>query len=64
VNNRLRVGIAGCGFIGRKREQALDGDEFVGAYDLDPASVAALDAADPDFATLRCIDDHLYRRGR
>ena len=27
MNDRLRVGIAGCGFIGRRREQALDGDD-------------------------------------
>jgi predicted dehydrogenase len=33
----LRVGVIGCGLIGRKRAEALDGDVLVGAYDLVPA---------------------------
>jgi predicted dehydrogenase len=34
VSERLRVGIAGCGLIGRKRAAALDGDELVGGFDV------------------------------
>lgn len=30
----LRVGVIGCGLIGRKRAEALDGDVLVGTYDL------------------------------
>jgi predicted dehydrogenase len=45
VSDGLRVGLAGCGYVGRKREQALDGDALVGAYDVDPAAAAALGAS-------------------
>jgi predicted dehydrogenase len=34
--DRLRVGIAGCGFIGRKRAAALDDDTLVACFDVDP----------------------------
>jgi predicted dehydrogenase len=53
VSERLRVGLAGCGFVGGKRAQALDGDELVGAYDVDPAAAAALGAL--PFATLDAL---------
>ena len=39
---RLRVGIAGCGFIGRKRADALDTDDLVGCFDIDLDAAAAL----------------------
>ncbi len=32
----LRVGIVGCGLIGRKRAEALGADELVGCYDVVP----------------------------
>jgi predicted dehydrogenase len=40
----LRVGIVGCGLIGRKRAEALDGDELVGCTDPNPEAAAALAA--------------------
>jgi predicted dehydrogenase len=42
VRERLRVGLAGCGFIGRKRADALDGDELAGCFDIEPDAAAAL----------------------
>jgi predicted dehydrogenase len=42
VTERLRVGIAGCGFIGRKRAGALDGDELAGCFDVDPDAAVTL----------------------
>ena len=36
MTDRLRVGIAGCGFIGRKRARALGGDTLAGGLDVDP----------------------------
>jgi predicted dehydrogenase len=42
VSEPLRVGIAGCGFIGAKRAAALDGDRLVGCFDLQPEAAAAL----------------------
>jgi predicted dehydrogenase len=39
----LRVGIVGCGLIGRKRAAALsDGDEVIGCHDLLPAAAESL----------------------
>lgn len=38
----LRVGIAGCGFIGRKRADALDGDELVGCFDANREASVSL----------------------
>jgi len=38
----LRVGIVGCGLIGRKRAAALDGDELVACCDIDAGAAAAL----------------------
>jgi predicted dehydrogenase len=37
-----RVGIVGCGLIGHKRADALDGDELVGCYDLAASAASAL----------------------
>jgi predicted dehydrogenase len=56
VSDPLRVGIAGCGFIGRKRAAALDGDLLAGCYDVDPEAAASLGA--PVAATL---DDLMAR---
>jgi predicted dehydrogenase len=38
----LRVGIVGCGFIGRKRADALAGDRLVACFDVDADAAAAL----------------------
>ncbi len=38
----LRVGIVGCGLIGRKRAAALDGDELVACCDVDGEAARAL----------------------
>jgi len=40
----LRVGIVGCGFIGRKRAAELGDDELVGCYDVASEAAAALAA--------------------
>ena len=40
----LRVGIVGCGLMGRKRALALGGDRAVAVCDTDPARAAALAA--------------------
>jgi predicted dehydrogenase len=53
----LRVGVIGCGLIGRKRVEALDGDVLVGAYDVVPDLARAL-ADDRACATL----DELWAR--
>ncbi|HET6509517.1 MAG TPA: Gfo/Idh/MocA family oxidoreductase [Baekduia sp.] len=55
----LRVGVIGCGLIGRKRAQALDGDALVGCYDVDPDAARALAAGFPDHAPAACatLDD-------
>jgi predicted dehydrogenase len=39
-----RVGIVGCGLIGHKRADSLDGDELVGCYDLAADAASALAA--------------------
>ena len=41
---RLRVGIVGCGLIGRKRAEALGVDELVAVHDLNPDAARALAA--------------------
>lgn len=41
----LRVGIVGCGRMGRKRAAALGDDELVGCYDEDPALAGELGPA-------------------
>lgn len=47
----LRTGIVGCGSIGRKRAQALGGDELVGGFDLRREASEALSA---DFGGKAC----------
>jgi predicted dehydrogenase len=43
----LAVGVIGCGLIGRKRAEALDGDRLVGCFDVNADAARALAA---DFA--------------
>ena len=40
----LRVGVIGCGLIGRKRAEALAHDRLVGVHDVDAASAAEMAA--------------------
>jgi predicted dehydrogenase len=47
----LRVAIAGCGLIGRKRAGVLGDDQLVGCYDPDAAAAARLAG---DFGALAC----------
>jgi predicted dehydrogenase len=50
----LRVGIAGCGLIGRKRAEALAaGDSVVGCFDVVPEAAGALAA---DHGAAACAD--------
>jgi predicted dehydrogenase len=63
----LRVGIIGCGLIGRKRAAALGDDELVGSYDVDPAralepacgSVDELLSRRPDVVIVATTHDRL-----
>jgi predicted dehydrogenase len=56
----VKAGVIGCGLIGRKRAEALDGDQLVGTYDLN-ASLAERLAA--DFGTTACASlDELWAR--
>ena len=61
----LRVGVIGCGLIGRKRIEALTAeDELVGSYDVEPelgtcASVDALLALAPDVVIVATTHDAL-----
>jgi predicted dehydrogenase len=56
----LRVGVIGCGLIGRKRAEALDGDQLVGTYDLAAPLAQALAA---DFGTTACASlEELWAR--
>jgi predicted dehydrogenase len=53
-----RVGVIGCGLIGRKRSEALDGDELVGCFDVNAEAAKALAA---DFGAAPCSDlDELW----
>ena len=47
----LRVGIVGCGLIGRKRAEALGADRLVGCFDLLPEAAEILAA---DFGAIAC----------
>ena len=38
----LRVGIVGCGLMGRKRAAALGSDELVSSFDVDPRAASSL----------------------
>ncbi|MHB1582176.1 MAG: Gfo/Idh/MocA family protein [Acidimicrobiales bacterium] len=40
----LRVAVVGCGLIGNKRAEALQGDELVGAYDVDHSAAERVTA--------------------
>jgi predicted dehydrogenase len=53
VTGPLRVGIVGCGLIGRKRAEALGEDVLVGCADADPARAEALAA---DRGAVACAD--------
>ncbi len=56
----LRVGVIGCGLIGRKRAEALDGDALVGTYDL---AAPLAEALATDFGTTACASlDELWAR--
>jgi predicted dehydrogenase len=56
----LRVGVIGCGLIGRKRAEALDGDTLVGTYDL---ATDLAEALARDFGTTACASlDELWAR--
>jgi predicted dehydrogenase len=52
----LRVGVIGCGLIGRKRADALDGDALVGCFDVDADAARAL-AQDFDATACATLDD-------
>jgi predicted dehydrogenase len=69
-----RVAIVGCGLIGHKRADSLDGDELVGCYDLATGAASALAtqhgatacatldelwALRPDIAIVAVSHDHL-----
>ena len=55
---KLRVGIIGCGLIGRKRAEALGGDELVGCCDVMPDAAKKLAA---DFDAVTCVNpDQLF----
>ena len=57
----LRVGIVGCGLIGRKRAAALDGDELVACFDVEHQLAVALSGEYGGLATLD-LEDLLARR--
>ncbi len=57
----LRVGIVGCGLIGRKRAEALDGDTLVGCFDVVAQAAAAL-AADHGGVACPTLGDLLELR--
>lgn len=60
MNDRapLRVGIIGCGLIGRKRAEALGNDELIGCFDAVPAAAEALAN---DFDSAVCVSPaHLF----
>jgi predicted dehydrogenase len=52
----LRVGVIGCGLIGRKRADALDGDTLVGCFDVNADAARAL-AQDFDATACATLDD-------
>jgi predicted dehydrogenase len=56
----LRVGIVGCGLIGRKRAAALDGDKLVACCDVDADAARAL-AAEHGAGAVESIDALLAR---
>ena len=58
MTDALRVGIVGCGLIGRKRAEALDGDELVGCFDVAADAARAL-AADHGARACATLDELL-----
>jgi predicted dehydrogenase len=79
VTSGLRVGIIGCGLIGRKRAEALGSDELVGCYDVLPeaakglvaghggvacSSVEALLGLSPDVVIIAAIHSELSKLAR
>ena len=57
----LRVGIVGCGLVGRKRAAALGSDELVASFDVDLRAASSLTA---DFGgTTSGSLDSFSRRG-
>jgi predicted dehydrogenase len=60
VNQRthLRVGIIGCGLIGRKRAAALAGDTLVGCFDVQPEASQKLAR---EYSAVACASpEHLF----
>ncbi|HWI73946.1 MAG TPA: Gfo/Idh/MocA family oxidoreductase, partial [Baekduia sp.] len=55
----LRVGVIGCGLIGRKRAEALDGDALAGCFDVNADAARAL-AQDFDGAAACATLDDLW----
>jgi predicted dehydrogenase len=58
VSDALRVGLIGCGVVGRKRAAALGSDRLVGCLDVAEASAASL-AAELGAAPVPTLDDLL-----
>ncbi len=58
TRTRLRVGIIGCGLIGRKRALALGPDELVGCYDIVPDAATQL-ATESPCRTFNALDELL-----
>ena len=57
----LRVGIAGCGLIGRKRATVLGEDRLVACYDIDSAAASRL-TADRGGDACTSLDEMLEKR--
>jgi predicted dehydrogenase len=55
----LKVGLVGCGLMGRTRTAALDGDLLVAAHDLDPEAATALGAAVGSGVVVDSVDEVL-----
>jgi predicted dehydrogenase len=58
MSDPLRVGLIGCGVVGRKRAAALGDDQLVGGFDVVEASAASL-AGDFGGAAASSLDDLL-----
>ena len=58
TGRRLRVGIVGCGLIGRKRALALGSDELVGCFDVVPDAAFRL-ATENSCLAFSTLDDLL-----
>jgi predicted dehydrogenase len=53
----LRVGVIGCGLIGRKRAEALEGDALVGCFDVDQEATRSLASGFDGAAPCATLDD-------